>query len=97
MRVVEVPRDMDKEAFAEKAQTIYNQKYKEEMETTAHGKVIAIEVESGEAFMGRTAMEAAMKARREFPDRLFYFIRVGYPAVHSVKGAGKRDTVPERA
>jgi len=84
MRVIEVPGDLDKEAFAEKAQAIYEQRYKEHLETTVRGKVVAIEVESGEAFLGRTALEAAMKARRKFPDRLFYFMRVGYPAVHSM-------------
>ena len=97
MRVVEVPKDLDKEAFAEKALAIYNRKYKERLETTERGKVVAIEVESGEAFVGRTVLEAAMKARTKFPDKLFYFIRVGYPAVHSSKGTGKRVSIPQRA
>ena len=96
MRRVEVPKDLDKEAFAKKGQAIYEQKYRAQMETTARGKVVAIEVESGEAFIGRTALEAAMKARRKFPDSLFYFIRVGYPAVHSLTGTGKRVSVLEK-
>jgi len=95
MRAVEVPKNMDREAFAEKALAIYDRKYRKHLEAKEWGKVVAIEVESGEAFIGRTVLEAAMKARKKFPDRLFYFIRVGYPAVHSLKGTGKRAQVSE--
>lgn len=90
MQVIEVPKNLDREAFAEKAMAIYNRKYRKHLEAKERGKVVAIEVESGEVFIGRTVLEAAMKARKKFPDRLFYFIRVGYPAVHSLKGTGKR-------
>jgi hypothetical protein len=81
--------DIDKDAFAAKAKEIYNRKYRQQLEATERGKVVAIEVESGEIFIGRTALEAGMKAREKFPERVFYFIRVGYPAVHSLKGTGR--------
>ena len=90
MDVIEVPTDLDREAFSRKAIAIYEQKYRTQLETSERGKVIAIEVESSKAFLGRTALEAAMKARKEFPDRVFYFIRVGYPAVHSQKGVDRQ-------
>lgn len=96
MHVIEVPKEMDRGAFAEKALAIYK-KHKERLEATERGKVIAIEVESGEVFLGRTALEAAIKARRKFPDRLFYFTRVHYPAVHSLKGTGRRVSALEQA
>lgn len=84
--------DIDKDAFVARAKEIYNRKYRRQLEATERGKVVAIEVESGEIFIGRTALEAGMEAREKFPDRVFYFIRVGYPAVHSLKGAGRRQT-----
>lgn len=90
MRVIEIPDGLDKEAFAHKAKTIYNSKYRKKLESTEKGRVVALEVESGEIFLGRTALEAGMKARQKFPDKIFYFIRVGYPAVHSAKGPGRR-------
>ena len=96
MRVGEIPKDLDREAFAEKALAIY-EKYKERLEATERGKVVAIEVESGEAFVGRTVLEAAMKARTKYPDKLFYFIRVGYPAVHSSKGTSTRVSIRHEA
>lgn len=96
MRLTQVPRESDRKAFFERALAVYQQ-HKEQLETTARGKIVAIDIESGEVFIARTALEAAMKARKKFPDRLFYFVRVGYPAVHSLKGTGKRASVPERA
>lgn len=96
MSAPQVPGESDRKAFFEKALAVYQQ-HKEQLERTACGKIAAIEIESGEVFIARTALEAAVKAREKFPDRLFYFVRVGYPAVHSLKGAGKRLSVPERA
>ena len=96
MPVIEVPQGPNREAFAEKAQAIYERKYRKRLEATARGQVVAIEVESGEVFLDRTALEAAMKARKKFPDRLFYFIRIGYPAVHSLNGTGKRVLIREK-
>lgn len=97
MQMIEVSADLDREAFSKKALAIYDQKYRSQLEASERGKVAAIEVESGEVFLGRTALEAAMKARKKFPDRLFYFIRVGYPAVHSQKGADRRISAQEKA
>ena len=97
MPVTEFPADLDRKVFADKAQTIYEQKYKKRLEATEQGKVVGVELESGEAFIGRTVLEAAMKAREKFPERLFYFIRIGYPAVHSVKGSGQGISVQERS
>lgn len=95
MKAVEIPTDLDREAFAGKARAIYASKYKKKLEATERGKVVAIEVESGEIFIGHTALEAGMKARQKFRDKIFYFIRVGYPAVHSQKGVGKGASASE--
>ncbi len=94
---IKLPANLDREAFSKKAMAIYDQKYRIQMEASMRGKVAAIELESEEAFLGRTALEAAMQAREKFPDRLLYFIRVGYPAVHSQKGAGRRIAARENA
>jgi len=95
MKSIEIPKGLDKEAFATTAKSIYNRKYRKQLEAEERGKVVAIEVESGEIFVGRTALEAGIKARENFPDKIFYFIRVGYPAVHSLKGVGQRRTPQE--
>jgi hypothetical protein len=42
--------------------------------------MIAIEVDSGKYFMGDDLAEARRKAETTFPDKIFYFKRVGYKA-----------------
>ncbi|MFH1909361.1 MAG: hypothetical protein ABIL11_18585, partial [Chloroflexota bacterium] len=80
---------LDREAFVARAKAIYDLKYRKRLETQEQGRVVAIEIESGEIFVGRTALEAGLKARQKFPGKVFYFIRIGYPAVHSLKGVGR--------
>ncbi len=46
------------------------------------GKIAAVEPRSGQCFLGETLVEAAKKARKGFPDRIFYFVRVGSRTAH---------------
>jgi hypothetical protein len=50
------------------------------------GQVAAIEMESEEIFLGKDVVEATLKGWEQYPDRTFYFVRIGYPAVHSRRG-----------
>ncbi len=62
---------------------IYRRKLKKKLEPKYNGKIIAIEVESGKYFLGDTEIEATQKARAAFPDKIFFFMRVGpNPAVY---------------
>jgi len=66
------------EDFDEKAVEIYERKLKKKLEPKYKGKMIAIEVDSGKYFMGEDLGEAGDKAKAAFPDKIFYFKRVGY-------------------
>jgi hypothetical protein len=68
------------EGFDEKAEEIYKRKLKKKLEPKYKGKMIAIEVDSGKYFMGEDLHEAAEKATAAFPEKIFYFKRVGYKA-----------------
>ena len=70
----------DPEAFAHRAEAIYNRKYRAAYESKYHGQIVAIDVSSEEAFVGRTELAALHKARRKYPDHVFFFLRVGYKA-----------------
>jgi hypothetical protein len=83
---VEKHTDFDKQAFAREGKRIYQQKYAKKLESTERGRIIAIEIESGDCFMGDSTVEAILKAKEKYPDRIFYLMRVGYDAVHSSKG-----------
>ena len=50
------------------------------------GKFIAIEVDSGEYFLGGTGVEASEKARVKHPGKIFFLGRIGYRAAYTFKG-----------
>jgi hypothetical protein len=50
------------------------------------GRFIAIEVDSGEYFLGDTAVEATRKAQAKHPGKIFFLGRVGYRAAYTFKG-----------
>lgn len=66
--------------FAKKGKEIY-QKISKDAEKKHYGKFLAIEVESGKYFLGETQEEAVKKAKKRFPTKIFYFIKIGFPGV----------------
>ena len=74
---------LDKKEFTQKGKTIYK-KLRPKLKNKK-GNIVAIEVESGEYFIGGDELEAAKKARKKFPDKIFVFFRIGYPVVHKFR------------
>ncbi len=68
--------------LSEQGERIYHEKLKRLLEPKYKGKVIAIEVESGNYFIGESVVEALTKARKVYPDKLFHFMRIGFRALH---------------
>ncbi len=66
--------------LAEKGGQIYA-KFKSNIDQTHQGEFVAIEVESGKYFVGKTDSEALMKAKRQFPHKVFYMVKIGSRAV----------------
>jgi len=77
-------KQISKNEFVNKGKRIYK-RLKPKLETKYRGKVIAIDVESGNYAIGEDELDAALNARRLFPDKIFYFIRIGYPVVHKLR------------
>ena len=71
--------------LAQEGEEIYKSRLKRKLEEKHRGKIIAIDVDSGEYFMGKTVLEAVEKGRQKYPNKVFHVIRVGYPAVHSIR------------
>jgi len=74
----------DPRAIAAKGKAIYEQ-LREELEKKHLGHFVAIEVESGEYFVGETLTEADARAREKYPARVFYVVRIGRPAVYAYR------------
>ena len=73
---------VNKDRLVAQGEALYQQHLKSQLEPVYHGQIVAIEVESGDYFIGQSVAEAARKARKKHPEKVFYFVRVGFPAVH---------------
>lgn len=71
--------------IAQKGMEVY-QKISKRIEKKHIGNFIAIEIESGRYFLGQTQVEAIQKAKKHFPTKIFYLMKVGFPAVVTFSG-----------
>ena len=62
---------------------IYETQLKEKIESEKNGKYLVLEVESGEYFINDFLDEALKEAKKKFPNKIFYSLRIGYPGVFS--------------
>lgn len=60
------------------------------LERTQKGQIAAIEMGSQEIFVGKDVVEATLKGWEKYPGQSFYFVRIGYPAVHRHRGGLRR-------
>jgi len=77
-------KPIHKKEVTDKGEAIYA-KIKERMESEHKGEAIAIEVHSGDYFLGKRGIEAVDKGREKHPDGIFYLIRIGKRAYVSFK------------
>jgi hypothetical protein len=80
-----IPDRRTMHAQARRSERIYQTKLKALLEPQENGKVVAIEVESGEYILGVDELDAALKALEQFPGKIFHFIRVGSPVMHKMR------------
>lgn len=76
---------IDKDEIALRGQGIYDQTLKEKLERDHRGEIAAIEVETGDYFLGKTSIEATRKARQKYPNAVFYVVKIGFPVVHKFR------------
>ena len=67
-----------------KGNQIYEIQIKGKLEMEHKGEIVAIEINSGDFFLGRNEIEAYEKGIKEYPDKTFVYKRVGYNATHFV-------------
>jgi len=71
--------------IAQKGIQVY-QKISKQIEKEHSGNFVAIEVESEKYFLGQTQVEAIEKAKKHFPTKIFYLMKVGFPAAVTFSG-----------
>lgn len=63
--------------IVDKGEKIY-EKVKSQYEPQQNGKFLVIEVESGKVYFGEESVDAYTLAKKDFPDKVFYLVKIGY-------------------
>lgn len=71
-----------KEEFARRGKQIYEAQVRSQVEEGNHGKIVAIDVETGAFEVADDSLTAAKQLLKRLPDAQIFGIRVGHPAVH---------------
>lgn len=75
------------EEIGRRGREIYEKSVRDKVETEENiGKIVCIDVETGEFEMDSSGIEAARRIHRRRPDAPVYGVRIGYNAVYSLGG-----------
>jgi hypothetical protein len=75
------------EEVAERAESLYNERIRQEIEREENiGKMVIIDIETGEYEVDKTGLEAVRRLREKNPNGRFFGIRIGYKVTASIGG-----------
>lgn len=80
-----------KEEFARRGDEIYESLVRPQVETGNHGKIVAIDIETGAFEMADDTMTATRRLRQRVPDAQPWVVRIGYRAVHRFGSRSLKD------
>lgn len=78
--IVRQPR-YSKEEFAQRGNEIYESQVRSQVEVGNHGKIVAIDIETGAFEVGEDIVTASDRLLAKTPDAQTWFIRIGHLAV----------------
>jgi hypothetical protein len=70
-----------KEEFARRGDEIYESQVRQQVEDGNHGKIVAIDIETGAFEVAEDLVTAAKHLSARVPDAQTWFVRVGHPAI----------------
>jgi len=81
------PRN-SKEEFARRGDEIYESQVRSQVEAGNHGKIVAIDIETGAFEVGENSIAASDRLLAHHPDAQIWFVRIGHRAVHRIGYSG---------
>lgn len=75
-------RRYPKEELAQRGQVLYDSKIREQVEAGNEGKIVAIDIETGEFEVGDTVIAATRQLFKRYPDAQPWGIRIGHRTVY---------------
>lgn len=73
---------VDAAKSAEAGDRIYEERWRQQYEPARNGEFVAIDIQTGEAFLGKEAVGALEQASAANPGSFFHLIRVGSDAAY---------------
>jgi hypothetical protein len=74
-----------------RGEEIYQQQVRPLVEAGNHGKIVAIDVDSGAFEVADDLRTADTRLFARFPEAQIYYVRIGYPAVYRLSYVPPRD------
>ena len=78
---------------ARRATEIYDSRLRARLEADHRNAFVAVEPDSGDYFLGETLSEAILAARKAYPGKISFALRVGHP---SAVNLGVMSTLEEK-
>jgi hypothetical protein len=71
-----------KEEFARRGNEIYESQVRTQVEQGNHGKIVAIDIETGAFALAKDTMTASDRLLERYPDAQIWCVRIGHRGVH---------------
>ncbi len=76
------PLRYSKEEFARRGNEIYESQVRPQVEQGNHGKIVAIDIETGAFELAKDTVTASDRLLERFPDPQIWCVRIGHRGVH---------------
>jgi hypothetical protein len=90
--IVRQPR-YSKEEFAQRGDELYESQIRSQVEEGNHGKIVAIDIETGAFELADDTMVATQQLYNRLPDAQPWVVRIGYRAVHRFGARSLKDAL----
>jgi hypothetical protein len=77
-------------SLVEDGKAFYEKQLRAALEPQHSGEFVAIEPSAARYFLGQTATDVLVAARKAMPESQFFLIRVGRSSAHKIGGHGAR-------
>jgi hypothetical protein len=82
-----------KEEFAQRGDALYESQIRSQVEEGNHGKIVAIDIETGAFELADDTMAATRQLYERLPDAQPWVLRIGYRAVHRFGARSLKDAL----
>jgi hypothetical protein len=82
-----------KEEFARRGDEIYESQVRQQVEEGNHGRIVAIDIETGAFELADDTMVATRQLYERLPDAQPWVVRIGYRAVHRFGARSLKDAL----